>query len=324
LANSGVAILGIYVADLAFRAARQPIMGETLLGSSFVMGPGGKGSNQTVAAARAGAAVTFITKLGKDDFGSRALAMFAAEGVSVRAEQVTDNSTGAAYIFVQDGTGANAIIVVAGAAGTISIDEVERNRDAIENAAVFMTQLEQPIPAAMRALEIARAAGVTTILNPAPAAPLDDAIYKLCDYVTPNESEATMLTGVEVVDLASARKAADVLLRKGVGSALITLGSNGSLLHSRERSLHIPVVTAGKVVDTTGAGDAFNGGFAAALARGDSAEVAARFGSAAAGISVTRPGTAPSMPMRAETEALLRAKNGSLVSTPLPPYVTSL
>lgn len=305
MAKSGVAILGIYVADLAFRAARQPIMGETILGSSFAMGPGGKGSNQTVAAARAGADVTFITKLGKDDFGDRALAMYAAEGVTVKAEQVTDNSTGAAYIFVQDGTGANAIIVVAGAAGTISVDDVERNRGAIENAAVFMTQLEQPIPAALRGLEIARAAGTTTILNTAPAALLDDAIYKLCDYVTPNESEATLLTGIEVVDVASARKAADVLLGKGVGSVLITLGGNGSLLHTREKSLHIPVFSVGKVVDTTGAGDAFNGGFAAALARGASPEEAARFGSATAGISVTRPGTAPSMPLRSETEALL-------------------
>ena len=305
MTKSGVAILGIYVADLAFRAARQPVMGETLLGTSFVMGPGGKGSNQTVAAARAGAAVTFITKLGKDDFGDRALAMYAQEAVTVRAEQVTDNSTGAAYIFVQDGTGANAIIVVPGAAGTISVDDVERNRDAIETAAVFMTQLEQPIPAATRALQSARAAGVTTILNPAPAAPLDNAIYKFCDYVTPNESEASMLTGIEVVDLASARKAAEVFLQKGVGTALITLGSNGSLLHTRGMSLHIPVFAAGKVVDTTGAGDAFNGGFAAALARGDSPEIAARFGSATAGISVTRPGTAPSMPMREETEALL-------------------
>ncbi len=305
--KSGVAILGIYVADLAFRAARQPIMGETLLGTSFSMGPGGKGSNQTVAAARAGADVMFITKLGKDDFGDRALAMYAKEGVTVRAEQVTDNSTGAAYIFVQDGTGANAIIVVAGAAGTISVSDVEQNRDAIENAAVFMTQLEQPVPAALRGLEIARAAGVTTIFNPAPAAPLDDAIYKLCDYVTPNESEASMLTGVEVTDIASARKAAEVLLDKGVGAVLITLGGNGSLLHTRQASLHIPIFSAGKVVDTTGAGDAFNGGFAAALARGDSPEVAARFGSATAGISVTRPGTAPSMPMLAETEALLKA-----------------
>ncbi len=308
MAKSGVTILGIYVADLAFRAARQPVMGETLLGSSFVMGPGGKGSNQTVAAARAGAAVTLITKLGKDDFGDRALAMYAAEGVTVRAEQVTDNSTGAAYIFVQDGTGANAIIVVAGAAGTISAGDVERNRDAIENARVFMTQLEQPIPAAMRGLEIARAAGTTTILNTAPAAPLDDAIYRLCDYVTPNESEASLLTGVEVVDVATARKAGDVLLKKGVGSVLITLGGNGSLLHGADQSLHIPVFSVGKVVDTTGAGDAFNGGFAAALARGESPEAAARFGSATAGISVTRPGTAPSMPMRSETEALLSRK----------------
>ena len=306
--KSGVAILGIYVADLAFRAARQPVMGETILGTSFAMGPGGKGSNQTVAAARAGVDVTFITKLGKDDFGDRAMAMYAKEGVTVRAEQVTDNSTGAAYIFVQDGTGANAIIVVAGAAGTISVSDVEHNRDAIESAAVFMTQLEQPIPAALRGLEIARAAGVTTIFNPAPAAPLDDAIYKLCDYVTPNESEASMLTGIEVTDIASARKAADVLLGKGVGAVLITLGGNGSLLHTRQASLHIPIFSAGKVVDTTGAGDAFNGGFAAALARGDSPELAARFGSATAGISVTRPGTAPSMPMRTETEALLRAK----------------
>ncbi len=306
MAKSGVTILGIYVADLAFRAARQPVMGETLLGTSFAMGPGGKGSNQTVAAARAGAAVTFISKLGKDDFGDRALAMYAKEGVTVRAEQVADNSTGAAYIFVQDGTGANAIIVVAGAAGTISMDDVERNRDVIEGAAVFMTQLEQPIPAALRALQIARAAGVTTILNPAPAAPLDDVIYALCDYVTPNESEASMLTGVEVVDITTARQAAEVFLHKGVGTVLITLGSNGSLLHTRQASLHVPVFSAGKVVDTTGAGDAFNGGFAAALARGDPPEMAARFGSATAGISVTRMGTAPSMPMREETEALLR------------------
>lgn len=306
MAKAGVAILGIYVADLAFRAARQPAMGETILGSSFTMGPGGKGSNQTVAAARAGGKVTFITKLGRDDFGDRALAMYAREGVEVRAEQVADNSTGAAYIFVQDGTGANAIIVVAGAAGTISAADVEQNRDVIENAAVFMTQLEQPIPAAMRGLEIARAAGTTTIFNPAPAAELDDAIYKLCDYITPNESEASMLTGVAVTDVASARAAGDVLLGKGVGCALITLGGNGSLLHTREKSLHIPVFSAGAVVDTTGAGDAFNGGFAAALARGETPEAAARYGSATAGISVTRPGTAPSMPLKRETDALLQ------------------
>ncbi len=305
MAKSGVAILGIYVADLAFRAGRQPAMGETILGTSFAMGPGGKGSNQTVAAARAGAKVTFISKLGSDDFGDRALAMYAHEGVTVLAEQVTDNSTGAAYIFVQDGTGANAIIVVPGAAGTISIADVEKHADAIRNAKVFMTQLEQPIASAGRALEIARTAGTITILNTAPAAPLDDNIYKLCDYVTPNESEASGITGIEVVGIESARKAADVLLRKGVGAAVITLGGQGSLLHTPTQSLHIPIYAAGKVVDTTGAGDAFNGGFAAALARGETPERAAHFGSATAGISVTRPGTAPSMPTLAEVKALL-------------------
>lgn len=303
--KSGVCILGIYVADLAFRADRQPIMGETIMGSSFAMGPGGKGSNQTVAAARSGADVTFITRLGKDDFGAAALAMYAREGVNVIAKQVTDNSTGAAYIFVQNGTGANAIIVVPGAAGTIGAEDVDANADAIRNAAVFMTQLEQPIPAAVRALELAKSAGTVTILNTAPAAPLDDSIFRLCDYVTPNESEAAGITGVDVTDVTSARKAGDVLLKKGAGTALITLGGQGALLHSRDKSLHIAPFSAGKVVDTTGAGDAFNGGFAAALARGEPPEAAARFASAVAGISVTRPGTAPSMPKLEETRALL-------------------
>lgn len=306
MTKSGVAILGIYVADLAFRAARQPVMGETILGSAFSMGPGGKGSNQSVAAARAGADVTFITKLGKDNFGDAALAMYAKEGITARAPQDPNNSTGAAYIFLEEKTGNNAIIVVAGAAGTISSADVEAASDVIGNAKIFMTQLEQPIPAALRALEISRQASTTTIFNPAPAAALDDAIYKFCDYVTPNESEATMLTGVTVTDIESARKAADVLLGKGVGTVIVTLGGQGSLFHSHTQSLHIPIYSAGKVLDTTGAGDAFNGGFAAALARGEDPVQAAHFGSATAGISVTRAGTAPSMPYKDEVLALLK------------------
>jgi ribokinase len=305
MAKSGVVILGIYAADLSFRASRQPMMGETIIGSAFAMGPGGKGSNQSVAAARAGAAVTFITKLGKDNFGDAALAMYAKENITAIAPQDPNNSTGAAYIFLEEKTGNNAIIVVPGAAGTITEVDVENAAEAIRNAKIFMTQLEQPIPAAMRALRIAKDAGTITIFNPAPAAHLDDSIYQLCDYVTPNESEASMLTGVAVSDLESARKAADVLLKKGVGTAVITLGGQGSLLHSAQNSIHIPIFNAGKVIDTTGAGDAFNGGFAAALSRGESAEAAARFGSAVAGISVTRAGTAPSMPQWDEVKALL-------------------
>ena len=307
MTKSGVAILGIYAADLAFTAKRQPVMGETLLGSRFAMGPGGKGSNQSVAAARAGAKVTFISRVGKDAFGEVALAMYAKEGIATRVPQDEHHSTGAAYIFLEEGTGSNAIIVVPGAAGQVGLGDVEEAKDVITSSAVFMVQLETPVEAALAGLKMAKAAGVATIFNPAPAAKLDDAIYQFCDYCTPNESEASLLTGVEVKDLESARKAADVLLAKGVGMALITLGGQGSLLHGKGKSVHIPIFSAGKVVDTTGAGDAFNGGFAAALARGTAPEVAARFGSAVAGISVTRPGTAPSMPYLHEVEALLKA-----------------
>ena len=305
MAKSGVAILGIYAVDLAFTAARQPAMGETLLGAKFTMGPGGKGSNQSVAAARAGAEVTFISKVGKDAFGDAALAMYAREGIATRVPQDHNHATGAAYIFLEEGTGANAIIVVAGAAGQVGAADVAAAQDVLSSCSVFMTQLETPVRVTMQALKLAKEAGAITIFNPAPAAALDDEIYAYCDYVTPNESEASMLTGVAVTDLASARKAADLLLAKGVGCALITLGGQGSLLHDGEQSLHIPVFRAGEVIDTTGAGDAFNGGFAAALARGESPGKAARFGSAAAGISVTRPGTAPAMPYLKEVEALL-------------------
>lgn len=307
-AKQGVAILGIFVADLAFRAARQPHMGETVMGSGFKMGPGGKGSNQAVAAARAGAKVQFISRLGRDAFGDIAIATWKAEGITPRVALSGSDPTGAAYIFVSDQTGDNAIIVVPGAAGTMSADDVEAARDAIEASKVFVTQLEQPLDAARRGLEIARAAGTVTVFNPAPAAALPDDIFGLCDYVIPNESEAAGLTGLPVASLDEARNAADRLLRKGAGTALITLGGRGSLFHSPSQSVVIEPVNAGKVVETTGAGDSFVGAFAAALARGLSPLDAARFGSAAAGISVTRPGTAPSMPRLAEIERLLAAK----------------
>ena len=307
MAKQGVAILGIYAADLMFMATRQPEMGETLIGSKFAIGPGGKGSNQAVAAARAGAKVTFISRVGQDTFGDAALAMYKKEGIATLIPQDENHATGAAYIFLQQGTGANAIIVVPGAAGQVGLADVEAARDAITNSAVFMVQLETPVAAALASLKLAKENGVTTIFNPAPATKLEDGIYALCDYCTPNESEASLLTGIEVKDLASARKAADVLLAKGVGTALITLGGQGSLLHGKSKSVHIPIFNAGKVVDTTGAGDAFNGGLAAALAHGASAEEASRFGSATATISVTRMGTAPSMPYLHEVEALLKS-----------------
>jgi ribokinase len=304
--NSDITILGIFAADLGFHGERLPVMGETLIGSKFGIGPGGKGSNQSVAAARAGGKVTFISRLGRDQFGDMARSMYKAEGITMLIGD-SDLSTGAAFIFVDDKTGNNAIIVVPGSAGELRIRDIDANAEAIKGAKVFMTQLEQPIDVASHALHIAKSAGVITILNTAPAAPLADSIYKLCDYVTPNESEATMLTGISVTDVASATKAAEWFLKKGAGAALITLGGQGSLLHDGKAATNIPIFSAGKVIDTTGAGDAFNGGFAAALARGIDPVAAAHFGSATAGISVTRPGTAPSMPFRSETEALIAA-----------------
>lgn len=307
-AKRGVAILGVFVADLAFRASRMPGTGETILGSGFKMGPGGKGSNQAVAAARAGADVTFISKIGRDAFGAVAAATWRKEGIKATVVEMADQPTGAAFIYVNDATGDNAIIIVAGAAATIAPQDVEAAGDAIRRSAVFMTQLEQPVESARRGLEIAREAGVITIFNPAPAAQLDDAIYRLCDYVTPNESEAALLTGVRVTNVEEARNSGDILLAKGVGAALITLGEAGALLHTRTGSALVPAFRAGPVVETTGAGDAFNGGFAAALARGANPQEAARFGCAVAGISVTRAGTAPSMPTLAEVKALLAAE----------------
>lgn len=306
----GVAILGVFVADVAFRAARQPAMGETIIGSDFKLGPGGKGSNQSVAAARAGAAVTFISKLGKDEFGAIARATWTKEGVKARVAEATDMPTGAAYIFIDERTGENAIIVVPGAAGSITPEDVDAASDVIRASSVFITQLEQPPAAAKRGLEIARAAGTITVFNPAPAVPIDDSFYPLCDYLTPNETEASALSGLPVGSIDEARRAGDHFLAKGVGAALITLGEAGALLHTAEQSTLVPAFRSGPVVETTGAGDAFNGGFATALAEGIGPLEAVRFGCAVAGISVTRAGTAPSMPSRAEVAALLASGEG--------------
>lgn len=300
-----IVILGIFVADTAYRADRQPKMGETILGHSFVLGPGGKGSNQSVAAAMAGGRVHIITRLGDDAFAEIARAVWAKAGVTAEVKVDAESYTGAAYIFIEEASGNNAIIVAAGAAGRLSPEDVEAKADLIESAAIFVTQLEQPIPATQRGLQIARAAGVTTILNPAPAASLPDSLLALCDFLTPNESEAEALTGLPVTSVDQARIAAAALLAKGVGAVIITLGENGALYHDAQQSVHVPVITAGSVVETTGAGDAFNGGFAVALSEGRDVIEAVRFGCATAGISVTRPGTAPAMPSRAEIDALL-------------------
>lgn len=298
-------VMGSFVADLAFRTERVPAWGETLMGKSFKLGPGGKGSNQAVAAARAGGKVSFISKLGPDPFGDMARDLYTTEGIDTQYLFRTDTATGAAAIIVDAAKGENAIIVVPGACFGVTIEEVDKARPRIAASSVFVAQLELPLPIVEYGLALAHALGVPTILNPAPAQPLPESIYAQIDYITPNETETAALTGVTVSSLADAEKAADIFLARGVRNAVITLGSQGAFVKNPTIKAHVPAIDAGKIVETTGAGDAFNGGFAVALSEGMDLVAAARFGCATAAISITRPGTAPSMPSRDEIDELL-------------------
>ncbi|RFB85277.1 ribokinase [Rhizobium leguminosarum bv. trifolii] len=303
--KSGIVILGIFAADTAYKAKRLPHIAETLMGSGFTLGPGGKGSNQAIAAAKAGGKVTFISRVGNDPFGEMALAAYAAAGVKANVMKMDGVSSGAAFIFVDEVSGDNAIIVVPGAAGLIGIEDVDANRAAIESAQIFMTQLEQPLEAAVHGLSIAKRAGVTTIFNPAPARPVPDEIYGLCDFIVPNEVEAAELVGHAITTDEQVRAAGRALLDRGARAAVITLGGRGAYYRTVDQSQFVPAFSAGNVIDTTGAGDAFLGGFATAISEGQTPIEAVRFGSATAAIAVTRSGTAPAMPSRAEISAML-------------------
>jgi ribokinase len=306
MAKKWVAVMGSFVADLAFRVDRLPAWGETLMGPSFQIGPGGKGSNQAVAAARAGGKVSFISKLGHDPFGDMARSLYKTEGIDTQFLFATESATGAAAIIIDAVSCENAIIVVPGACFEVSTSEVDQARALIADSSVFVAQLELSQAVVVHGLALAHSLGVPTILNPAPPMPLPESIYQYIDYITPNETEAATLTGVAVNSLADAEKAADAFLVRGVRNAIITLGAQGAFVKNANMKAHVPAVDAGKVLETTGAGDAFNGGFAVGLSEGMDLVEAVRFGCATAGISVTRAGTAPSMPNRAEIDALLK------------------
>ena len=301
-----ILVLGSFVADGAFRAARLPTWGETLMGSRFALGPGGKGSNQAVAAARAGAQVQIFSRLGDDAFGKLARDTWAADGIDASLVGNCATPTGSAVIMIDEVKGENAIIVVPGACFTLRPKDVESAGEAIRSAGVLLTQLELSLDTVECGLRVAREARVRTILNPAPARALSDQMLGLADFLIPNESEAALLTGLPVETKAQAEAAARVLMGRGAKCVIVTLGSQGALVcvEGEEAEL-VGAFNAGEVVETTGAGDAFCGGFAAALSEGRPVLEAARFGCATAGISVTRAGTAPSMPRRDEILALL-------------------
>ncbi len=302
-----VTVMGSFVADLAFRTPHLPAWGQTILGSDFRLGPGGKGSNQAVAAARLGARVSFISKLGRDPFGELARATYKHERIDTEfCFETADHATGGAAIIVDEATGENAIVVVPGACFHLTTEDIDRAASLIAQSSVFVAQLELRVSIVEHGLALARRFGVPTILNPAPALALPDRIYHLCDYLTPNETEAAAIVGQAIDSLADAKNAAEALLARGVRNVVITLGAQGALVKTHTVTAHVPALDAGPVVETTGAGDAFNGGLAVALSEGLDLVAATRFGCAVAGISVTRHGTAPSMPTRSEVDRLLR------------------
>lgn len=299
-------VTGIYAVDLVFTGSRPPLPGETVSASGFMRSHGGKGSNQAVAAARAGAETSFFSFIGDDSFGEDAQTFWRTEKVHDKTTTIQGETTGAAGIFVDERTGSNSITVFPGASRLMRKSDIDQVESDIAASDVFVVQLEQPIEVALRGLEIARKHQVATILNPAPAAALPDTIFALCDYILPNETEASMLTGLPVETPKDAEAAARALLKKGVRNVIVTLGEKGALYCSDQESYMVKPVNAGICVDTTGAGDGFTAGFAVGLAKGLPVRAAMEFAAALAGISVTRHGAALSMPTLAEIESALK------------------
>ena len=299
-----VTVVGSLNMDLVARAPRIPMPGETIIGGGFRTVPGGKGANQAVAAARLGAHVSMVGRVGRDAFARSLLEAIIAAGVDhAFVSQDPQAATGIALIVVDD-SGENSIVVAPGANMCLSPADVAAAERAIAAADVCLLQLEIPLESVTRAAEVAQAHGVTVILNPAPARLMPAALLSLVDVLVPNESEAALLTGHPVDDQATAEAAAGALRAMGVGTVILTLGELGALLARDGKAEHFPAFAV-TPVDTTAAGDAFLGGFAVALAEGRALADAVRWGNAAGGLATTRLGAQPSLPTRAALEHLL-------------------
>lgn len=307
------AVIGSFVVDLLARTPHLPEPGETVKGSSFHLGAGGKGANQAAAAKRAGCELVFSTKLGRDSFAQIALESFRQDGLPLEyVFQTGQASTGVALISVDERTGQNEIVVVSGACGTYSDADIARLSDALEECEYLLMQLEINLDAVEKLIRLAAAKGVRVILNPAPVQRLPEELYKNLYMVTPNEVEARILTGVPCDDREGCAKAAEVFFQKGVRNVVITRGGQGVYLNDREQEVLLENyrVTA---VDATGAGDAFNGGLLAGLSQGMPFRQAAVYGMVVANLSVTKPGTAASMPSRSEIDAFMQKEQITLL-----------
>ncbi len=300
-----ILVVGSSNTDMVVRVERVPRAGETVLGGSFLTAGGGKGANQAVAAAKAGGQVTFLGRVGRDVYGDEARARLRGYGIETKFVGRDEKEPSGVALILVAGNGENSIAVAAGANGKLSAADVREAKAAFVGAGVMVAQLEVPLPAVREAVRLARAQGVRVSLNPAPARVLPDALLRQVAVLTPNETEAELLTGIAVRNAATARRAAEALLARGVGAVIVTLGARGALLATRDGARLIAGFRM-KAVDTTAAGDTFNGALAVAWAEGQSLEEAVRFANAAAAISVTRKGAQPSVPERAEILRVLR------------------
>ncbi|MDD8017212.1 MAG: ribokinase [Bacteroidota bacterium] len=302
--NNSIVVIGSSNTDMILKMKEIPRPGETIIGGTFFTAQGGKGANQAVAAAKCGGKVSFIAKIGTDVFGDNAVQGYKEIGIDVKnIIRDKDTASGIALIFV-DGKGENAIGVASGSNALLLPKDIHCVRDSISSASVLLMQLEIPLDSIIAAADIAHEKHIRIILNPAPSQHLPDHLLSKISIITPNETEAEQLTGIRVLNMDDALNAGEALLKKGVKCAIITLGSKGAIVVTKE---FFEVFSPFKVdaIDTTAAGDTFNGALAVELANGSDIRDAVRFASAAAAISVTRLGAQSSVPNRNEVEQLL-------------------
>ena len=291
---SEVTVLGIFVADLSFSANKIPTIGETILGDKYNIGPGGKGCNQAIALARLGCNVNFISKIGNDDYGKLALESLKQNKIDTSNIIISkEHQTGVAGIHVDSNTGQNAITVIRGAPASFTKDEIDIN--VIKKSKIFLTQLEIPKEVTLHCLKIAKENGLINILNPAPASELSKDFFDLVDYFTPNETEAEFYTGIKINDENDAKENAKKLINMGIKKVIITLGEKGLFYSDGKEEIYMKANPV-KTIDTTGAGDAFNGGFSYALLKGKKIKECLEIANKVAGLSTTKLGAGDGMP----------------------------
>lgn len=303
-----IVVVGSSNTDLVVKTCRLPKPGETVIGKDLITAPGGKGANQAVAAARAGGDVCFISKVGNDHLGKQSITGFLKENIKTDFVFIDKSAPSGVALIIVDEQGQNIIAVAPGSNARLKPADVRKAKNVIKSARVLLVQLEIPLETASEAIRIAATCGITTILNPAPAKKLPDELFKQVSIITPNETEAEILTGINICDESDARSAAIELNKKGVRAVIITLGEKGAYFHNGDTSMLIPSFKV-KPVDSTAAGDVFNGALAVAIAEGKPMTDAIKFANAAAAISVTKLGAQPSAPKRNQILKLMKNPN---------------